>query len=149
MARVCGNTFGNPLLQCQASGIPSGSSGHLYAELTTLIRLSRAFFACSRGVGHSQEAALEGLESPHKWGVADAAPEAGTKVFRTSGDRGMLEDMQRRPKPELQALDTAWATLAPAEREEARRLLWRYLELVRRIYRRRKLARPESPRTLV
>jgi hypothetical protein len=61
----------------------------------------------------------------------------------------MLESMQRRPKPELKAFDKAWATLTPAEREEARRFLWRYLEIVRRIYRRRKLARPEAPRTLV
>jgi DNA-directed RNA polymerase specialized sigma subunit len=68
--------------------------------------------------------------------------------------------MTKRARPDFRAFDEAWATLTREEREEAERLLLRYLELVRRIARRRcaelhardkhaSLTPPEEPRTLV
>lgn len=38
--------------------------------------------------------------------------------------------MNRQPSPGLPDLDAAWATLSPAEREDARARFLRYLELV-------------------
>jgi hypothetical protein len=67
--------------------------------------------------------------------------------------------MTKRARPTFRAFDEVWAPLTPKEREEAERLLLRYLELVRRIARRRVeeresqgssiLTRMEEPRTLV
>lgn len=57
--------------------------------------------------------------------------------------------MPKRPKPELLALQEAWATLTMAERTEAELRFWRYLELVRRIHRRQTSTRTDKPRTLV
>lgn len=63
--------------------------------------------------------------------------------------------MAKRARPDFRAFDEAWATLTREERDEAERLLLRYLELVRRIARRRcaerhpSLTQPEEPRTLV